>query len=620
MSVLQEFVLEYVNQIGGLAEPAVSGVHEIVLPDDVAQQWRLPAYQQVAFDEVSDTTVTRLGYHHPMVEEAIASARAQVVPTRVYINDLRLDKTGLAELARTTWALPNSRVTESRNSVIARVRSSYLLFNFKATLLSDEKREQVVSVVIDANAGHAAADPERILQVATATEPDATVKSLSEAPIRWGAIEAEAPTDWHALPSLEHLLQRAQTAVLHDLSEPLRNLEKRTQRFRELDEARLEEYYDEIARDLQQRLASAQSDRRAGIEEKLSAVAAERSAKMTDVAERYQARLELTLLNLMVITQSKLALPVTIASRTASAQTFAVWDPLLHRLEPLVCTVCGEPSDRTVLCHHGHLAHADCLAPFCIDCKRAFCLQCADTVEQCAVCEQPLCRYSQLACQQCGRGTCKAHTGLCHANAGQPAALSTPEPIPEVSAPAPASPPPSSPSKPVPTPKTRTKSAPKKPPLHVPSRHAGRAPAPVRLPAGVPKPQRLEVVAQHDSPVVTAFVVGSRERQVAARGWELTPDGIGVFCKCEKGDACPDDGVMLWPTVAAGIEEQLKAEIDGFRREYGLPTKKVNYSQRVGRTITPQRRFALAGDWKSDDALTRARGGFQRLVAQRHGS
>jgi hypothetical protein len=606
MSTLQTFVLDYLQHVGGIIEPVAHGVHEVVLPDEVAQQWHVPAYQQIAFDDVADAPVTRLAYNHPLVEELIASARSHAASTCGYINDLRLDKPGLADLARSNWILPNSRVVELREGTVARVRSTYVLFNFKAALVSDEKHEQLVSIVMDVNAGHAAEASSRIVQAVNGYAPDATLKTLPHAPMRWGGHDGDLSTQPLALATLHALLQRAQTAVQRELAEPVHNLQQRSQRFRELDEARLQEYYDEIARDLQQRLGTAQPERRASLEDKLTAVAAERATKLADVAERYQVRLDLTLLNLLVIVQPKLVLPVSVETRTTKVRTYAVWDPLLHRLEPLVCTVCGEPSERTFLCHHGHFAHPACLAPACVECKRAFCLQCADAMGSCAVCQQPLCRYSRLACRQCGRGTCQEHTGLCHAHAGQPAALQTPQPAPETPDAAPLVPPPA--PKPIP------KLAPKTPPRPAPRRQATRPRSSPPVPLGIPKPQRLEVIIERDLAAVAAYVLASRERQVAVRAWELRDEGIAVFCQCEKGRTCPANHLVLRPANAAGIEKQLLVAIDELRQEYGVPSKKMSFNQRAAGHVVPQRRFTLQGDWKDDAVLNRAREGFRRLL------
>ena len=281
------------------------------------------------------------------------------------------------------------------------VRCTYIRFNFKAAIISDEKQEQLVSVLIDAHTGCAAAEPSQIEAVAINTQPDQLLDTLADAPMRWRAKDQSSsnPLDQATLTAL---LGRAETAVLNQLAPSTNSLQKRLQRFRILDEARLNEYYDEIERDLKRRLTTASFDRRASLEDKLETVSAERSSKLTDVAERYQMRVNLTLLNLAIIQQPKLIMPVGIENRTSKTTRYAVWDPLLHRLEPLLDSVSGQPSQRTYLCYNGHLTHQTNLAPACIDCKRIFCQKCAHEIGECDVCHQSLCRHSRIDCTVCG--------------------------------------------------------------------------------------------------------------------------------------------------------------------------------------------------------------------------
>jgi hypothetical protein len=394
------------------------------------------------------------------------------------------------------------------------------------------------------------------------------------------------------------------------LAEPLKDLQRRTGRFRELDEARLNTYYDDIEQDLRKRMGSASAGRRESLEEKLAAVASDREAKLADVVERYQVRLELTLLNLLIIAQPKLILPMGIQNRATRIKNHAVYDPLLHRLEPLYCAVCGRPSRRTYLCHNGHLVHPDCLAPACVDCKRVFCAHCAGEIGACEVCNQPLCRHSRIACEVCGRGTCQAHIGMCHADEGRPLDLSTQTPtanvseppIPETSAAVEVSP-----KKP-----GKTFSSKKRPPKKAGLKKKVRQKTDRRLPKGMPKPQQIQVIVSRD--VVVAYLLASRERQLAYRAWELDVDqGIVITCRCEKKDDCPANDRVIWPEYAARIEKQIGSEIAKFRREYSLPPKKIHFNQLVGSSHVPMGRLTLYGLWKDDDVLSQARASFSRI-------
>ena len=600
MSELEDFVLGYVEQAGGLVEPRF-GVYETLLPEEVAARWQQDTYLQLAFEETDREDALRLGYNHPLVEQMAAEVRAQTASTAVYIPNLRLNKSELDNLAAKGWAVVNARVLPQRRATTARVSAVYIQFNFKAAILSDEKQERLVSVLLDAHTGAPAAEPDLILQRATAVAPGKILRSLPDAPMRWqpGGKPLKSPL---APQTLEALLERAKTAVTHQLSAQLAALQKQIGRFRELDEARLTGYYDELERDLQQRLTRASRDRRASLQEKLETVRAERLHKLADIAERSQVRLDLTLLNLMVIRQPKLVIPINIENRATKIRAYAVWDPLRHLLEPLVCDVCNLPAERVYLCHNGHLAHQDCLAPACIDCKRVFCAQCSQDVGECDVCHQPLCVHSRITCPECGRFTCQAHRGMCHADNGKPVDLTEERP----SAPEPSPPP--KPAKPTrkPSPR-RTK----------PKRKSPRKTKPTRpkLPKGTPKPQRIEVILDLD--VVTAFVLGSRERTIARRTWALIPSdgGIVCACDCEKGDSCKEDDMVTRPSEWRPIEETIRNEILSLRQEYGLPAKKVKFNRAapLGDGYFPVPKLKLIGRWNDEEALDKARAAFDRI-------
>jgi hypothetical protein len=602
MSDLETFVLDYLQEAGGIVEPPAYGVYEALLPETAAARWGVPAYLQIAFTGDDQDGLTRLGYNHPLVEQIVQEAHGRSASTRLYANDLRLDKSGVDELAVKSWVILNAHTQLLKQSTMARVRSTYVRFNFKAAILSDEKQERLVSVLMDVHSGSRVANSGLIESSATAVSPDTTLASLPDASVRWQPKDGPKLKAPLAETTLTALLDRAQTAVLQEMQTELATLQKRVARFRQLDEARLTDYYDTLARDLQIRLQTASADRRAGLQDKLTAVQTERRHKLADLAERYQVRIHLTLLNLLVIQQPKLIQAVQIANRSTQISAYAVWDPLLRQLEPLHCQVCGQPGQRLYLCHNGHLAHEDCLAPACIYCKRVFCHDCAHEVGVCDVCHEPLCRHSQLTCPDCGRHTCQAHRGLCHADNGRPVTLTKQTaPPPEPAAPAkPEAPPQASRKK---QPKPGAKSQPRPKPKPVPAAKSG------------PKPLRMEVVLHVNS--VAAYLLGKRDREIAVRTWELVPQEGGILrnCECEKGESCRANGMVVRPFEPHTIEKQLRDELAAFAEEYSLPPQKIHYNRLSSLSREPYSvpRFELFGLWKNEAAITEARDTFADL-------
>ena len=429
---LARFVLGYLEREGSLVAAPAFGAHEVLLPDALAAALRVEPYLKLGFAAGDDADFLRISVNHPLVETIAERLLEQTGHAQVAINHVRLEKRGLFDLAAKAWTFPNARLTALRDASEQASLHHYLRFNFRATFLSDEKQEQIVSAVFDVQNGYAVRSREHLDRLAS-SETETAFPRLPVAQPRWpGAGDALAPITWQAL------LARAGREAEILLANRLTGLQTRSQRFLELDRARLEDYYDSLEQDLKQRLARAEGDeRRASIESKIEALQAERSAKLADTLARHQIRVELELINLLLIVQPKIVLPVSIANRRATINRFAVWDPLLHSLEPLVCDHCGQPGVELHLCTNGHLSHEQCLAPRCIECNRVYCLECADQMAVCVVCEQPVCRASLRVCPTCGRGACAEHQTLCHADAGQPATLKKTPPPPVVTAPPP---------------------------------------------------------------------------------------------------------------------------------------------------------------------------------------
>jgi len=649
MNELADFVLNYCQEAGAIVEPPAYGVHEALLPDALAAHLGVPAYQRFAFDDIlaaeADGTdkVTYLSYGHPLVESLIEASRQVPACARLYVNAVRLDKRGLADLARQALSFPNARLVEvggvsdadphqraaeEPGQTESPALGHYVRFNFKAALITDEKREQLLSVLMDAQGGYAVKELAEIERMTT-LETKPGFEHLPVMPPVW--LPGEEPLSRQAL---EGLLERAKRAALDELAEPLDSLQRRAARFLELDRARLEQYYDDMQRDLERRLERASNDpstssgqrRRKALEDKLVAVQAEREAKLADAEAKYQLRVELELINLLVIAQPRLVLPLNVENRTATVTRMVVWNPLLHRIEPLTCDVCGRASSRLFLCTGGHLAHEECLLPQCVDCKRIYCRLCTDQMKACVVCDQPVCASSLNRCPTCGRGTCREHVGLCHAAEGEPARIlptrkrgiaegaearePEPEKVKAVRLSAHDKAPPTSP---VET-KPKKKPKPPTPPARRRGASAKRTPPTRRATA---TGQKIEVYTYAAEPAVTAFVIASRGRELATRTWELVEDGIAVWCRCEKGPFCRINQTVFEPETAAEIEAQLQAEIEALRREYQVPGKRVNFYYVLHETPRPERRLLLRGQWKDDAALSRARTAFMKTYTPR---
>ena len=428
---LETFVLRLFESRGALLDRPAYGLVDVLLPEEVSQRLGVDGYLRLTFDEevaAAYSEAIHLTYGHPLVDRITEAVREVGNAVHWYINQVRLEKPDLFGVIRKEIGLANARLRPEKEAGPQPQLHHYLRFNFKVAFVSDEKQEELVSILMDVNSGQPAWELDEAWgRVFLEREP--RLSDVPQAPLAW---HAEGSTirlrlrQSSAVPSsksdasplseenLQLLQERAAQAVARKASPTLEALQKRTARRLELDLARLQTFYDDTEADLRRRLDRTEDEgRRGSLEEKLAFAQADREHKLADARGKYRLRLVLDLINVALISQPKLALAVRIENRYASIQRNFVWDPLLHRVEPVLCDVCQAPSFHLHLCANGHLACDECVL-YCSACKREFCKLCPDSMGACAVCNRPLCVYSQIRCKVCGRVTCQEHQGQCH--------------------------------------------------------------------------------------------------------------------------------------------------------------------------------------------------------------
>ncbi len=606
---LQDLILGYCEQVGGLVEPPAYGVHEVLLPEEIAARWGVAAHQRFLFAEESQSSAAegealRLHYGHPLVEKIVDELRRRTANSLSFINNVRLEKPGLLAVIEKTLQIPNSRVFAIPGAMERRRLYHYVRFNFKASLIADEKREVILPVWMHLQSGCPvrAEEIERLAALDAANE----FRHLDPGEVEWLPTPPANPLSEAAL---RPLLERARLAARAELGEALQSMEKRLQRYLELDRARLQQYYDDLAKDAEKRLHKAEEERRPALEAKLAAIETERKLKLADVEEKYRLRIELELVNLAVIAQPKLDLRVEIKRRSVSTQRRVIWDPLLHLVEPLTCDVCGMPGAELHLCENGHLAHAGCLAAQCVECKRVFCQRCAESVQACVVCGRAVCVHSLARCPQCQRITCHDHLNLCHAADGAPQAPTPPgeatSPAAEKRAPASRA----AESKATAEAKAGAEAkaaAPRKTPPKSKAPPAAHPEAPAKAAA-----DRIDVYSDPANDRIVAYVL-VKKHELAVRSWQMTDSGILLHCRCEK-EHCAADSYYHRPAPADQIEAQMGRMIEALRSEYQVPPAKIHYYHVRQEQPFEERKLKLPARWKDPAALAEATQGFLDL-------
>lgn len=589
---LEELVLGYCRQVGGLVEPPAYNLYEVLLPDDVSVRWGMAPHQRFVFDaaHLREDSVY-LYYGHPIVETIVSELRWQSANGQFFINNIRPEKPGLYAVIEKAISLPNAKMLADPKAA-AQVRlHHYVLYNFKVSFIADEKRELILPVWMDLQKGYSVigADIERLALLDRENQfehtPIAAPSWIDEPPL--------SPQTFSAL------LERARDSVADGLGENLNHLKKRLARFLELDHGRLDEYYNDLLKDAQRRLQKADDDRQPTMKAKIEAITAERNAKLADAEQKYHLRIQLELLNLALVTLPKLDLTIEIRKRTNSVRRTATWNPLLHVVEPLACDVCGRAGYALSLCENGHLAHAECLARQCVDCKRTYCQKCAHEIQLCAVCQRPVCSHSLVSCSTCQQVTCQTHTNQCHGTSRQ-----TPEITPDREKPALLKV----------DGKTMTAQPQVEPTAKQKQVETREKPKKVIAPKKIspPKPQAktIEVYADPAQRMITAYAM-VKKREIAVRLWTFKESGILVECQCEKGHNCQENRMVYRPMD--DIEAQMQFQIGKFRAEYQVPEYKLYFFQIRGGQPFEEKKLKVPTEWKDPEAIRKARANFDKM-------
>ncbi len=394
---LESFTSDLLQGVGALVEES-GGVLEALLPEAHQQAFEGDGLLRLAFDP---ETARRSGAQYvtvasPLTERLLYLAGQIGLTTRWYVNGLRWPQQRAIDIGKWKARFTNARLVY--DGVEFPFACHYVLFNFQVSYLSDEKREEVRSVVVDAE----------------------TLQPAPRPLERWERMALDARREFHAsgidaLPDVDRLsvvYHRAVQLLRRQVAETVAHHRRRASRHMEMEKLRVSSFYDDTRHELQRRLARTEDpERRATLERKIEACEVESGAKLADVEAKHRLRLQVSPVNSAIITQPKVRGRVKVENRYATSVANVVFDPLTGELELPSCQVCHDPALSVHLCANGHLACESCILP-CSACKREHCLNCG--VGACAMCGRALCSHSQNLCPTCGRVTCEEHRGRCH--------------------------------------------------------------------------------------------------------------------------------------------------------------------------------------------------------------
>lgn len=351
--LLKEFVLHLLEAKGGVWEEADGGC-EVLLPPELAQRLGCEPFLQLSFDPVEESGRQRVLYGSELLDRLLDLAEeGGLCATYTLSTHPGKSERPARELSQ-KFSLLNAKGTLLETLP---AYCSYLILNFKYVALSDERKEGLVKVTIN----------------------ESSLASLSELE-EWLDPEArrsDPPFDGCARRPPEEVYRKGCQVAQARIAEELREFEESMNRRLRRDVQRLEEYYLDLAREMEERIRKRrlQGQEKADLTDKIRATDAELESKAEDLWKKYSIRVKV-----QGVSACRLFLPILqgryeLLRRKAHREERLFWNPWLKRVEPLACEGCRGDGYAFYVCDELHRVCPQCFAP-CSNCGKRLCRLC----------------------------------------------------------------------------------------------------------------------------------------------------------------------------------------------------------------------------------------------------
>ncbi len=311
---LTSFCRTAIEEFGGLAE-AEDNALTAFLPPDLSRELDLPEEVAIGGEEYP------LLYGSPVLDRLIALTTREIPLVFGRIKIPYLKKAGFERLLQEELSFQGAK-TEVQSR--AETRSSYMDLTCRYLALSDERKEGLI-------------------RVGVAEKPGIVVEGLENSFGKQevdyyprNKIPAHFPGDIARAGS--NGLQWAKARIGAELEPFYQSMQRRLKR----DARNTREYYDALAREMEESLArrSLSPDQRRDRESKIRELPEEAERKVKDLKEKYKIEVDVRIAALVRLLVDVVQLQVRVVYRKLKREIPVTWNPLLKALEPLVCEEC----------------------------------------------------------------------------------------------------------------------------------------------------------------------------------------------------------------------------------------------------------------------------------------
>jgi hypothetical protein len=361
---MQDFVEALLVHGGALVEPIEPDGLEVIAPADVQQALGVGELARLGFGATLPPMARRVGMEGDWINRFAAllgeqgrwtrrvlsvNAKNPGDPDRILGHELVLDNA--------TYRLLN----------VAPAWTRYLIMDFRASAVSDDKRDFMPRVGVN---------------LATGALPDAILAALGPALERPGfdtdvgdlSEPDDLPPIWdraRAVGLISHALPPRLEAALVPF---IKGMRRRLAR----DEDRLHRYHNDLYHEALRRMAGLPEGdpKRVREQQRAEAIGREYRAKLDDLSRQYATGVTVDWIQTLDLVMPVHRFTVQIRRRKGERTIALDWNPLARRLEPPVCeATLGTERPRLVCDDALHLVVPSALGP-CEHCGKAYCRAC----------------------------------------------------------------------------------------------------------------------------------------------------------------------------------------------------------------------------------------------------
>lgn len=339
---LEEFLIEYVDTRGGIAEAIEPQVYDVLLPE--AETPLRVTFDSEALPEHPNAQLLTFG--SAVLDDLVQEAQRRGRLASAFLDDVHLAPHGFDARLKREVILPPSAALD-----IQAARPLYVthtLFWFETTFSSDEQEQALYPFGVERFYGR----PVRYLEPLLASE------RLSELR-RWAFPDAPArPLPEAYLLAREHVV-RTVTAEANQ-----RHLQLSTQQVQQRE--RMTNYFADLRAELSERLRKAAQHQDAqeeivSLQQRLDALAREETLRLEELQRAARLRAQIQLLNLLHVKIPRLFVNAQLVREKHAPQPLTLtWDPLTEKTDPFPCPHCQHPTLEQRLTRRGELGCPQC--------------------------------------------------------------------------------------------------------------------------------------------------------------------------------------------------------------------------------------------------------------------